>query len=196
MLIRLIKSEIRKIFKIKMNVILFIVAILGTSAFVGLKYFEYGAYSSVQNQQGESIDGISLLRYVDNIRHQYVGEWTIKKAEQYKKDYKELIKKISESAQIDQDKMEFYYGSNYQYLLDKFNKNELKTKDYFEFVEKNEHEKLSMDFNFKGDRKSQELWELKIYYKDDEILNGISTAYIDGFGRSDREGGRRIYRTC
>lgn len=187
MLIRLIKSEIKKIFKIKMNIVLLIIAILGTSGFVGLKYFEYSSYMPLQNQQGENIENISLLRYADNIRHQYTGEWTLEKSKQYNKDYQELIKKYKANSKINEQEMESHYGKDYQYLLDKYNNNDLTTKDYFEYVEKNDLWKFTDDSFYEGDMNSLDLWDLIIYYQADELIDGIKTAYIDGYGRSDRK---------
>lgn len=169
MLIQLIKSEIKKIFKIKMNIILFIIAVFGTSLFFGLKYFEYGNGSEpIENQQGESISGLSLLHYIDDIRHQYAGEWSLEKEKEYIQDYQEVYDQYNDK-QIDPLYMRKNYGANYQQLIDLYEDHQLTFQKYSDYLKKEGLADGIEDYD--GD--SQDLWDLYIYYKSTPIIEGI-----------------------
>ncbi|MEG0365773.1 MAG: hypothetical protein RR585_02995, partial [Coprobacillus sp.] len=179
MLIRLIKSEIKKIFKIKMNIILLLIAILGTGFFVGLKYYEYSLMEPVKNQQGEYVDSVSLLKYMDNTRHQYAGEWTLEKADKYQKDFELLIDKYQGEVKIDKARMIEYYGSHYQELIDLFHAKELTNQKFLDYIkEYNLEERISLDLN---DMNLNDLFDLSIYYERNEIVAGLKLAYLNGW---------------
>jgi hypothetical protein len=181
MLIQLIKSEIKKIFKIKMNIILFIIAVFGTSLFFGLKYFEYGNGSEpIENQQGESISGLSLLHYIDDIRHQYAGEWSLEKEKEYIQDYQEVYDQYNDK-QIDPLYMRKNYGENYQQLIDLYEDHQLTFQKYSDYLKKEGLADGIEDYD--GD--SQDLWDLYIYYKSTPIIEGIVRAYASGYGTDD-----------
>lgn len=184
MLMKLIKSEIKKIFKIKMNIVLMIIAILGTGCIIGLRYSDFGTIQVIENTQGESLHGVELLRYIDNIRHQYAGEWTEEKAKQYEQDFKMLFEKYDKKA-LDENFMKKEYGNKYQELVNMFYDNELTVQKYLKFMKENNSSNSITAYD--GDINSQELWNLEIHYKDDPISQGIEQAYADGFSGRNKE---------
>ena len=185
MYIQLIKSELKKIFKMKMNIILLIVAVLGTLFCVGLKYYEfmdvYGNNTQAQTQQGEILTNIHYLNYISETRHQYAGEWTEEKANQIYQDYNNFVEKYSTDV-IDDDKMQSRYLFNYKKILEPMLKNELTYKQYHEYLIENGDN----DEDYEPEL-ANEIIDLEVYTKSTPILEAANFAYgsANGYGGID-----------
>lgn len=175
MWIKLIISEFKKIFKIKMNVILLIIAIFGTSAFVAIKYYDFMSIFEdedvAQNEQGEVINGIDYLKYIDTIRHKYADEWSEEKANKMLKDFNQLMEKYS-TDEIDELVMEMQYGFYYKDILEPMLNNELTHKQYHEYKLAN-----GMEDSDYEEELADEVIELEIYRKQNPIKQAIQSAY-------------------
>ena len=118
-MIRLIRTEFKKIFKSKINIVLLLILVL----FNGYRTFQvyhhkpdYRSDIGMRDVQGMERTGLSYWQLADQIQHSYAGilcEDTIKRMD---KDFTAIIDKFP-GDQLDEAKMKKMYGDNYKVLL-------------------------------------------------------------------------------
>ncbi|MEG0368209.1 MAG: hypothetical protein RR585_15300 [Coprobacillus sp.] len=177
-MLRLIVSEFKKIFKIKLNIILIVIAIIGTMSFAYLKYYEYDDSSDYNfqyaNLDGETISGVEVIQNVDKVLHKYKGEWNKDTITRLDTEYKKLLQQFP-ADEIDEMEMEKHYGKNYKQLVEHFQNGTLTNEVVDKYISENDIGLYLVEPVDKPE--GPNLSNIPIYYKNTPIRNLICKSF-------------------
>ncbi len=133
-MMRLVGSELKKIWKSKINILLLILVVSWAGYFTydiyhspGLEYYDM-TNRGVKDEHGNEVDGLEFYRIADEMLDEYRGKVDEAKIKQYQDDYWAYMEKYPQDT-FDDAIMREAYGNDYLKLVEKSDAGKLTFED-------------------------------------------------------------------
>ena len=188
---QLIVSEIKKLYKNRLNQVLLCLTVLVTIGLTVFLYYGNSEFimeyeSNYQDFKGHTLSNIDAYRYKDQLLSQYEGEWDEEKLKQIEQESLALMEKYP--IPIDEEQMKEEYGNSYKELVKKSKENiltlqelketlkaEEKTLENISYKEENGYVKIYIHYATERDGISPTETYLR-------TLHGDGYAYLQFYG--------------
>lgn len=176
---KLIKSELKKILKSKMHILLIFLLTLSTLFITIFTFQSYGKlYDELRYYEdfsGKKISSITAAKLVDEKLHQYAGDMSDELYLKAKEDFLKLVHKYPREV-IDAEAMKIVYGDGYEALMSKSLDGTLSESEFRDYMDRSQ---VMGRYSYSTDENGNV--SIELYYEEDRVRDLIGLIYTSPY---------------